>query len=95
MEAHGKEEVGRFFQGLAATWADFGVETDDYVASGDRLNGTTTGYGFVHSWTVADSACVLSRRPRPPARATKSLSPPYGWSKGHRGRIPAEVGGAY
>jgi ketosteroid isomerase-like protein len=68
MEAHGKEEVGRFFQGLAATWADFGVETDDYVASGDRvcvtgratgrLNDTTTGYGFVHSWTVADGACV-------------------------------------
>jgi uncharacterized protein len=68
MDAHGKDEVGGFFQGLGATWADFAVEIDDYVASGDRvcvtgrasgrLNGTTTGYGFVHSWKVADGSCV-------------------------------------
>ena len=68
MDAHGKDEVGGFFQGLADTWAEFGIEIDDYVASGDRvcvtgrasgrLNGDTTGYGFIHSWTVADGSCV-------------------------------------
>jgi len=60
--------IGSFFQGLGETWADFGIEIDDYVASGDRvcvtgrasgrLNGDTTGYGFIHSWTVADGSCL-------------------------------------
>ena len=54
--------MGPFFQGLASTWQDFSVEVEDFVASGDRvcvigradgtLNGTKTGYGFVHAWTV-------------------------------------------
>jgi uncharacterized protein len=68
MRARGKEEVGQFFQGLASTWKDFRLEIDDYVASGDRVcvigraaglvDGVQTGYGFVHSWTVRDGACV-------------------------------------
>jgi ketosteroid isomerase-like protein len=63
-EASGRDEVGQFFQGLVSTWQDFGLEIQDYVASGDRvcvigraegtLNGTRTGYGFVHAWTVRD-----------------------------------------
>jgi ketosteroid isomerase-like protein len=67
-QVRGRDEVGRFFQGLGSTWSDFSVKVDDYVASGDRicvtgradgkLNGTQTGYGFVHSWTMADGSCV-------------------------------------
>jgi ketosteroid isomerase-like protein len=65
---HGREDVGGFFQGLGSTWSDFSVDAQHYVASGDRvcvigradgnLNGTRTGYGFVHSWTVRDGTCV-------------------------------------
>jgi uncharacterized protein len=63
-KAKGHEEVGHFFQRLAEMWEDFGLEFDDFVASGDRVcvigrargrfNGTQTGYGFVHCWTVRD-----------------------------------------
>jgi uncharacterized protein len=66
MKAHGREEVGRFFEGLGATWSDFQVEVDDFVGSDDRvcvigrargrLDGSDTGYGFVHSWTVRNGA---------------------------------------
>jgi uncharacterized protein len=68
LKVQGRDEVGRFFQGLGSTWSDFSVQVHDYVASDDRvcvtgradgqLNGTRTGYGFVHSWTVRDGACV-------------------------------------
>lgn len=68
MRARGKEQVGEFFQGLGSTWEDFGLEIDDYVASGERvcvigrasggLEGVQTGYGFVHAWTVRHGACV-------------------------------------
>lgn len=68
MKAHGREEVGGFFERLAATWDELAVELDDYVASDDRvcaigrvrgrLNGTEAGYGFVHSWTVRDGVLV-------------------------------------
>jgi len=64
----GREEVAGFFQNLAATWDDFGVEVDDVTMSGDRAyargraNGTyrgeRTGYGFVHAWTLSDGVCV-------------------------------------
>jgi uncharacterized protein len=62
--AAGREDVGRFFQELASGWQDFGIEIEDFCASGDRvcvigrasgtLDGTQTGYGFVHAWTVRD-----------------------------------------
>ena len=65
-KARGHEEVGQFFERLAATWQDFGIEIDAIVESGDRvlaigrakgkLDGVDTGYGFVHSWTVRDGA---------------------------------------
>jgi ketosteroid isomerase-like protein len=61
-EAHGPEEVGRFFERLVSLWDGFQVEVDDYVASGDRVcvigrgsgrvDGKPAGYGFVHCWTV-------------------------------------------
>jgi ketosteroid isomerase-like protein len=65
-QARGRDDVGQFFQGLADQWQDFSVNPEDFVASGDRvcvigradgtLNGTKTGYGFVHAWTVRDGA---------------------------------------
>ena len=65
-KARGPEEVGRFFERLASTWQDFGIEIDALLESGDRvvaigraqgkLDGVETGYGFVHSWTVRDGA---------------------------------------
>jgi ketosteroid isomerase-like protein len=68
LQAHGKDEVGQFFQGLASTWDGFGLEIDDYVASGNRvcvigraagqLDGVQTGYGFVHAWTLRDRVCI-------------------------------------
>ena len=67
-DARGKEEVGQFFQRLAGLWEDFKIDLRDYVASGDRvcvigqadgrLDGTQTGFGFVHCWTVRDGLCV-------------------------------------
>jgi ketosteroid isomerase-like protein len=66
--ATGREEVGQFFQRLAATWEDFGLELDDISADGDRgyatgtasgtLDGRRTSYGFVHAWTFRDGALV-------------------------------------
>jgi ketosteroid isomerase-like protein len=68
MDVRGRDEVGAFFQRLASTWDDFGLQIDDLVASGDRvcaigrangtLEGGPTSYGFVHAWTVRDGVCV-------------------------------------
>ena len=68
-DAKGKEEVAQFFQRLVETWKEgLALDLRDYVASGDRvcvigraegrLDGTQTGYGFVHCWTVRDGLCV-------------------------------------
>ncbi len=64
----GHEGVGAFFQRLGSTWEDFGIELDDFVGDGDRvcaigrasgrLDGTQTGYGFVHCWTLRDGVAV-------------------------------------
>ena len=63
-KARGREEVGQAFQDIASTWEDFSIDVEDLVASGDRvcvigraggnLNGTKTGFGWVHAWTVRD-----------------------------------------
>jgi uncharacterized protein len=65
--SRGLEGVAGFFEGLASTWEDFGLELDALFGSGDRvcavgraggsLDGVRTGYGFVHVWTVSDGAC--------------------------------------
>jgi uncharacterized protein len=67
-DAKGKEEVAQFFQRLVGTWDGLQLDLRDFVASGDRvcvigqaegrLDGTQTGYGFVHCWTVRDGLCV-------------------------------------
>ncbi len=68
MDVRGRDEVEAFFQKLASTWDEFGLELDDLVASGDRvcaigraqgtLDGGQASYGFVHAWTVRDGVCV-------------------------------------
>jgi ketosteroid isomerase-like protein len=68
MAVSGRDDVGRFFQKLASTWEDFGLEIEDLVASGDRvcaigraggtLNGEQASYGFVHAWTLRDGICT-------------------------------------
>ena len=65
-KANGHDEVGGFFQRLADTWEDFGIDIETILESGDRvvaigqahgkLEGVETGYGFVHSWQVRDGA---------------------------------------
>jgi ketosteroid isomerase-like protein len=67
-DAKGKEEVGQFFQRLVGLWEGLQLDLRDFVASGDRvcvigqasgrLDGTQTGYGFVHCWTVRNGLCV-------------------------------------
>jgi len=67
-DAKGHEEVGQVFQRIADSWEDFQLEVGDFVASGDRvcvlgraqgkLDGTRTGYGFVHCWTMRDGVCT-------------------------------------
>jgi uncharacterized protein len=68
MDAKGKEEVGGFFQRLVGAWDGLTLDFGHFVASGDRvcvigrargrLDGTETGYGFVHCWTVRDGLCT-------------------------------------
>src|SRR6478609_3821742 len=33
----GRDDAAKFFQSLASTWEEFGLEIDDVVASGDRV----------------------------------------------------------
>ena len=67
--ATGRDEVGQFFGRLAELWTDFGIEVD--VLTGDaeghgigigrargKLDGTDTGYGFTHVFTVRDGKVV-------------------------------------
>jgi ketosteroid isomerase-like protein len=66
--ARGKDEVGGFFERLLSIWQDLNLDIEDFVASGDRVcvigrgsgkvDGTETGYGFVHAWTVRDGRAV-------------------------------------
>jgi uncharacterized protein len=67
-DAHGREEVGAFFERLGSLWEDLSLELDDFVASGDRVcvigrgsgkvGGRPTGYGFVHAWRLANGKAV-------------------------------------
>jgi uncharacterized protein len=68
VEAHGRDEVGRFFERLVGIWQDFSVDVEDFVASGDRVcvigrgsgtvDGKPAGYGFVHCWKLAGDRAV-------------------------------------
>ena len=67
---HGRDGVGRFFQGLAENWEGLELELDGLVSSGDRVlavasiqgrlrsTGEQTGYRSVHAWTVRDGVPV-------------------------------------
>ena len=67
-DAHGRDEVAAFFERLGALWEDLSLELDDFVASGDRVcvigrgtgkvDGQTTGYWFVHAWTLANGKAI-------------------------------------
>ena len=60
----GHEGVGGFFAGLASRWSGFELEIDDVVDGGrvvigrgrasGTLEGTPSGYGFVHVFTMRD-----------------------------------------
>ena len=68
MEAHGRDDVGRFFQKLGSTYQELEVEPEDYVASGDRVcvvgnahgksDGREVAYGITHVWRLADGKAV-------------------------------------
>jgi uncharacterized protein len=68
LEAHGRDEVGAFFERLGGIWEGLDLELTDFVASGDRVcvigrgsgkvGGQEAGYGFVHAWTLADGKAV-------------------------------------
>jgi ketosteroid isomerase-like protein len=75
----GHEGVGQFFAGLGDHWTDFGLEIEEIV-DGDRavlgrgrasgtLNGSATGYGFVHAFTIRDGKV---------ARFDEYVAPPEG-----------------
>jgi uncharacterized protein len=68
VDAHGRDEVGAFFERLVGIWEGLDIEVTDVVASGDRVcvigrgsgkvGGEEAGYGFVHAWTLADGKAV-------------------------------------
>ena len=68
MDTTGKDGVTEFFGKVAGNWDDLQVEIDGIVASDDRvcaigraageLEGTRTGYRFVHAWTIRDGLCA-------------------------------------
>ncbi len=67
--AQGHEEVGAFFGRMASMWEDFGLDIMDVVDGGDkvfargrasgRLNGTDSGYGWVHVFHFSDGKVTL------------------------------------
>ena len=69
-EFHGRDAVGRFFQGIGEHWNDLRVEVDEIVSSGEhvvvlvradgqlRATGEETGYTAAHAWTVRGDALV-------------------------------------
>jgi hypothetical protein len=67
MDTVGKGGVTEFFGKVASSWDGLHVEIDGIAASGDRvcvigraagdLDGTRTGYRFVHAWTLRDGLC--------------------------------------
>jgi uncharacterized protein len=67
-QLHGKDDVAGFFERLPSIWEGLNIDVDDFCASGERVcvigngsgsvEGTQTGYGFVHAWTVRDGKAV-------------------------------------
>ena len=75
----GHEGVGGFFAGLASRWSGFALEIDDVSdgggvvfgrgRAGGELDGTPSGYGFVHVFTMRDGEV---------ARFDEYVAPPPG-----------------
>jgi ketosteroid isomerase-like protein len=69
----GRDEVGRFFEGIGGLWESLVVDVDDVLGDGDRvvvlttsrgrLRGTNedTGYTAAHAWTLRDGIPVQFR----------------------------------
>ncbi len=70
----GRDEVGRFFQGLGEKWEDdFAVEVEDSVDGGDHVvmlgrasgtlrdGGTRADFGFAHVFDVRDGKVARFR----------------------------------
>ena len=68
MEAHGRDDVGRFFERLGSVYDGIDIQVEDLVASGDRVcvighgsgkaNGRDVDWGFTHCWKLADGKAV-------------------------------------
>ena len=66
----GRDEVGRFFQGIGEHWENLSLEVDHLLAGGDqvvvlatihgrlRATGEDTGYTAAHAWTLRDGIPV-------------------------------------
>jgi ketosteroid isomerase-like protein len=66
----GRDQVGRFFQGIGEHWETLTVEIDDLLSSDKhvvvlarikgrlRSTGEATGYSAAHAWTVHDGTAV-------------------------------------
>jgi uncharacterized protein len=69
----GRDEVGRFFQGIGENWEEgFSVEVEQMVDGGDEVvtvgrasgtlrSGGDASYGFAHVFTVRDGQVVRFR----------------------------------
>jgi ketosteroid isomerase-like protein len=65
----GREDVGRFFQGIGEHWESLTVDVDEILSKGDRVvvlttargrlrSGEDTGYSAAHAWTLRDGTPV-------------------------------------
>jgi uncharacterized protein len=69
-DAHGRDAVGGFFQGIGEKWDGLTVDVEDIVASGDRVvvlanihgplrsTGEEATYQAAHVWTVQGDTAV-------------------------------------
>ncbi|MFL5824257.1 MAG: nuclear transport factor 2 family protein [Solirubrobacteraceae bacterium] len=69
----GRDEVGRFFQGIGGLWESLTVDVENILSNGDqvvalvtargRLRGTDedTGYTGAHAWTLRDGVPIRFR----------------------------------
>ena len=84
IDTTGKDGVTTFFGKVAENWDGLQVEIDGIVASGDRLcaigraagelDGSRTGYRFVHAWTINDGLCTRFDEYADPAPEVVSAS---------------------
>jgi uncharacterized protein len=79
----GREDVGRFFQGLGERWEGFGVDVEPPIADGGRVaivgrgHGTVKGageasYGFTHVFDVEGEQIVRFREFADPDETIRS-----------------------